>query len=190
MGTEIYETPFDFLAPSFSFDATVERGGSHRVTPSSRKIEGLGNISDSAATEASTWFVSGKVSATSLDPLTLQLQTLANAQKKLEELVKKKAIVLVVSGDFLEEFCLITSAEPRQGADDGNSMGASLQFQEMRTTKPQNVQIPASRLRRKVKRKAAAPAKGGATKPTTVTAPDRRGTMLKAGEAAHGRRIG
>lgn len=188
MSTAIYERPFDLFAPAFEYDGVLSRGSSHRVTPTSRKLEGEGSISDAAATEASTWNIGGTVTATSLDPVTLEPQRLANVEQKLKELVHKKQIVLVQSGDLYNFFALIASATPAQSAEDGESLRVDLQLQEMRVTAPKTTQIPPSRLRRKAKRKASTPAKGGAGKPKTST--DNRGAVLKAAEKLKGGRIG
>jgi len=189
MSTEIYEAPFDLFAPSYSFDALLERGGNFRVTPTSRKIEGEGNISDHLASEPSGWTLRGKVSANQLDPNTLQVQPLSAPFDKLEELVKKKAIVLVLSGDAIARYLAIVQGNVTQSNEDGNAVNADIQLQEMRTTAPKTVQIPPSRMRRKARRKATKPAKGGAAKPRPAST-DNRGNMLKTGEGLAGRRIG
>jgi hypothetical protein len=187
VSTEIYEAPFNLFAPAFEFGVLLNRGSNHRVTPTSRKIEGEGSITDNAATEPSTWTLSGAVSASAIDPVTFEEQTLANAEQKLKELVAKKAIVLIQSGDVYNEFALITSAAPSQSVEDGDSLKVDITLQEMRVTAAKTTQIPPSRMRRKVKRKAAAPAQGGAGKPKPTK--DNRGVALKGLEKAKGSRF-
>lgn len=187
MSTEIYEAPFNLFAPAFSFSALSQRSAKHAVTTSGKKIEGEGEIKDRVATTPSEWTLQGRVKANELDPATLQAQPLANAQKRLEELIKKKAIVLILSGDVFNEYALLTSVEPSQSTADGDTLVVSLTFQEMRITQLGTTQIPPSRMRRKVKRKAAAPAKGGASKPRTST--DNRGNALKGVEYVKGSRF-
>lgn len=162
MPTEIFEVD-NPLAVAFACDADLNWGEVQEFPTTTRKVEGKGDISDFIASKPLVCTLDGKVTAMAIDPAPANPQKMVNEKSKLQELAKKRQVVLVL-GELFNGYLGMTRVEIAKGADDGKSFNAKITFQEIETTSTGTAQVPASRLRPKVKRKAATGKKGGAAK--------------------------
>jgi hypothetical protein len=175
MSTSIYENPADLLAPSWETDADLNWVETDTYQPTKRKVEGIGTISDFIASMPREAELEGILTAATLDPVTLQPQRLVDLKNKIQALAAKKQVVLVINPDY-EGYLAITKVQPKKSAEDGHSLKVSISFQEIERTITATAQVPASKLKPKVKRRAASGAKGGAAKGRAPTPRERTKT--------------
>lgn len=174
MPTELFETN-NPLAVAFACDADLNWSEVKEYPTTTRKVEGKGEISDFISSKPLIATLDGKVTAMTIEPAIPSPQKLVNVKSALQELGDKRQIVLVL-GELFNGYLGITRVEIAKGADDGHSFNAKLTFMKIEQTTSATAQVPASRLRSKVKRKAATGKKGGAAKGSK---PDDRGTYTK-----------
>lgn len=167
MPTEIYPAD-DVLAIGFQFDADLQSTNSLPFQVTNRKVESRGNIAEHIASQPETHTVTGMVTAMTIAPALPDAEKLANSKKKLKELAQKKQIVVVLSDSFDGEM-VISRLAISDSADMGRAFRATVGFTLIETTTVGTAEVPASRLRRKVRRKAAPAKKGGATKGSQPT---------------------
>ena len=167
MPTAIYEGG-NIFAPAFAFDADLQWGETLGYQVTKRKVEGKGEISDYIASDPEIARVTGKVTAMTVEPALPESEKLVSAKERLKQLAQKKSIVLVLS-ELTAQYLAINRVEFSKGVADGYSFQATIGFIEIETTTVATTQIPASRLRAKVKRRAATGKKGGAAKGSTPT---------------------
>jgi hypothetical protein len=177
MPAEIYEVD-NPLAVAFSCDADLNWGEVREYPTTTRKVEGKGEIADFIARKPLLCTLDGKVTAMTIAPAPASPQKLVNEKSKLQALGDKRQIVLVV-GELFNGYLGITRVEIAKGADDGKSFNAKITFTEIETTETGTAQVPASKLRSKVKRKAATGKRGGAAKGSK---PDNRSPGTKLGD--------
>jgi hypothetical protein len=173
MPTEIYPAD-DILATGFQFDADLQSTNVLPFQVTSRKVESRGNIAEHIASLPETHNVTGMVTAMNMPPAVPDPEKLANSKKKLKELAAKRQIVIVLSDSYDGELA-ISRVEITDGADMGRAFKATLGFTLIETTTVGTAEVPASRLRSKVKRKAAPAKKGGAAKGSQPTPKARTG---------------
>lgn len=162
MPTEIFEVD-NPLAVAFAFDADLNWTETHEYETTDRKVEGKGSIADFIASKPLQATVEGKVTAMNIEPAIPTPQKLVNTRDALEQLIAKKQIVLVLN-DLFAGYMGMTRAEIIKSVDGGQSITARIGFKRIEQTIAATAQVPASKLRAKVKRKAAAGKKGGAAK--------------------------
>lgn len=162
MPTEIYPAD-DVLATGFKFDADLQSSNQLPFQVTNRKVEDRGNIAEHIASQPEVYSVTGMVTAMIMPPETPDPEKLANARKKLKELAKRRQIVVVLSDSFDGELA-ISRVEISDDAKMGRAFKATVGFTEILIAEVGTANVPASRLRRKVKRKAAPAKKGGAAK--------------------------
>jgi len=173
MPTEIYPAD-DAFAPGFAFDADLQFGSTFAYQASQRKVEGRGTISEHIASQPKKYTITGIVTAMTVPPATPEAEKLTNAKKRLEEMADKRQIVLVLSDSF-SGYLAIERAEVIESVDLGKAIRATVNFTEIVTTTVGTAVIPKSRLRKKVKKKAAPAKKGGAAKGSQPTGKSRTG---------------
>jgi hypothetical protein len=161
MPTEIFEVD-NPLAVAFACDADLSWGEVSEYPTTTRKVEGKGDISDFISSKPLIATLDGKVTAMTIDPAPPSPQKLANSKAALQELADKRQIVLVI-GELFNGYLGITRVEIAKGVDDGYSYNAKITFQRIEQTTTGTAQVPASKLRSKVKRKGTGK-KGGAAK--------------------------
>jgi hypothetical protein len=179
MPTEIFEVN-NPLAVAFACDADLNWGEVLEFPTTTRKVEGKGDISDFIASKPLIATLDGKVTAMTIEPALPSPQKLVNEKSKLQELGKKRQIVLVI-GELFNGYLGMTRVEVLKGAEDGKSFNAKITFQEIETTTTGTAQVPASQLRSKVKRKGGPSKKGGAAKGSAP--PDNRTVAAKLQDA-------
>lgn len=160
MPTEIFEVN-NPLAVAFACDADLNWGEVLEFPTATRKVEGKGEISDFIASKPLICTLDGKVTAMTIAPALPSPQKLVNEKSKLQELAKKRQIVLVL-GELFDGYLGMTRVEISKGADDGKAFNAKITFTEIETTVTGTAQVPASKLRSKVKRKGPGKRGGGA----------------------------
>jgi len=170
MPTELYED--GKFEPSFKFDADLQWTDTFGFQVTKRRVEGKGNISDFITDDPEVATVDGKVTAMTVPPDLPEPEKLAGARSRLIQLAKKMQPVLVLT-ELDAAYLVISRVELAKGVDDGHSLRAKVGFAEIETTTVGTVQIPASRLRAKVKRRAATGKKGGAAKGSQPSAKDK-----------------
>lgn len=170
MPTEIYED--NAFKPSFKFDADLQATETAEYQTTERKVEGKGTISDYIASKPDRYSVEGIVTAMTVDPDLPEAEKLVNAKNRLKQLAAQKKIVLVLT-ELDAVYLAINRVEISKGVSDGHSFKARVGFIEIETTTVGTAQIPASRLRTKVKRRAATGKKGGAAKPSAPKGKDK-----------------
>ena len=162
MPTEIFETN-NPLAVAFACDADLNWGEVLEFPTTTRKVERKGDVADFIASKPLIATLDGKVTAMTIAPALPSPQKLVNEKSALQALARKRQVVLVI-GELFNGYLGITRVEIAKGADDGKSFNAKITFKEIETTTTGTAQVPASKLRGKVKRKAATGKKGGAAK--------------------------
>jgi hypothetical protein len=176
MATEFYEIDKPFVV-AFALDADLNFAEVDAYQTTKRKVEGQGNIADHIASEPLTATVEGLVTAMNLDPLSAAGggEKLVTARDTIKALAAKKQPLLVIN-DLFAEYMAITRVEGVQSADGGKALRLRIALGQIEQTTVGTAQVPASRLRAKVKRRAAAGKKGGAAKGSK---PDNRTLTLK-----------
>ncbi len=176
MPTEIFEVG-NPLAVAFSCDADLNWGEVLEFPTTTRKVEGKGDIADFISSKPLIATLDGKVTAMTISPALPSPQKLVNEKSKLQELGKKRQVVLVI-GELFNGYLGMTRVEISKGADDGKSFDAKVTFIEIETTTTGTANVPASKLRTKVKRKGSSGKKGGAAKGSKPVDDRRLGTKL------------
>lgn len=161
MPTEIYEID-NPLAVAFACDADLNWSEVAEYPTTSRKVEGQGAINDFISSKPLIATLEGKITAMTIAPAAASPQKLVNEKSKLQALADKRQIVLVL-GELFSGYLGITRVEISKGTDNGYSFDAKMTFTRIQQTTTGTAQIPASRLRAKVKRKGPGK-KGGAAK--------------------------
>ena len=176
MPTEIFEAN-NPLAVAFACDVDLNWGNVLEFPTTTRKVEGKGDIADFISSKPEIATLDGKVTAMTIEPALPSPQKLANEVSRLKELAQKKQIVLVL-GELFNGYLGITRVEIGKAADDGYSFNAKITFIEIETTTTGTADVPASKLRSKVKRKGGKGKKGGAAKGSKPVDTRRLGTKL------------
>jgi hypothetical protein len=171
MPTEIYEVDKPFVV-AFAVDADLNWGEVWQKEVTKRKIEGSGTVSDFIADTPDTASLEGIVTAMSTNPLVPEVNKLATKRDELKQLIDKNQVVLVLNDTFAG-YMAMTRAEPTKTVDGGQALRVNLTFEKLELVTTGTTQVPASRLRAKVKRKAAAGKKGGASKGSQPSTKDR-----------------
>ncbi len=174
MPTELFEVN-NPLAVAFACDVDLNWGNILEFPTTTRKVEGKGSITDFISSKPEIATLDGKITAMAIEPAIPSPQKLVNEVSRLKELARKRQIVLVI-GELFNGYLAITRVEIGKSADDGKSFNAKITFTEIETTTAGTAQVPASRLRSKVKRKGGSGKKGGAAKGSK---PDNRTLALK-----------
>lgn len=169
MPTEIFEAN-NPLAVAFACDADLNWGNVLEFPTTTRKVEGKGDTADFISSKPELATLDGVVTAMTIEPAIPSPQKLANEVSRLKELAKKRQIVLVI-GELFNGYLGITRVEIGKAVDDGHSFNAKITFTEIETTTTGTAQVPASKLKSKVKRKAAAGKRGGAAKGSKPATP-------------------
>ncbi len=154
------------IAPVFEFDATTGEEDTLEIDWTDAPVENKGDLAEHGWTKPQTLIVTGLKSAMNLQALQLgsNIDTLMGAYEALKLLAKQKQQVTVV-GRFVETR-VITRVSGKVDVAIGEALDITVELQEVELPIPSTVQIPASRLRRKVRRRG--PGKtGGATAPLT-----------------------
>lgn len=162
MPTELYEGE-NVFAPAFAFDADLQWAEVSEFEVTDRKVEAKGSIADYIASKPHTATVEGKVTAMTVEPAPPDPQKLVSARDRLVELGDKRAIVLVLS-EMFAGYMAIQRVEISKGVDDGGSFTARIALKKIETTTTATAQVPASRLRPKVKRRKGPGKRGGAAR--------------------------
>ncbi len=184
MPTEIFEGE-NIFAPAFKLDADLVWTEVDEFELPARKIESKGTVNDYIAQGKPLQAnVEGIVTAMTVDPDLPEADKLNNAKDRLQVLARKREIVLVLS-ELYAGYLGISRVEIVKGVDDGHSLQARIAFGLIETTVTATAQIPASKLRAKVKRVAATGKKGGAAKPSTPTDAS-KSVLLKVADKATG----
>jgi hypothetical protein len=161
MPTEIFEIDKPFVV-AFTVDADLKWSETIQKEVTKRKIEKQGTISDFIADTPDTASLDGLVTAMSTNPLVPTINKLPNSRDSLKQLIDKNQVVLVLNDTFAG-YMAITRADIGTAVDEGIALRVSLRFQEMTLVTTGTTQVPASKLRSKVKRKKGGK-KGGASK--------------------------
>jgi hypothetical protein len=171
MPTEFFEVDNPFVV-AFAVDADLKFGETWQKEVTKRKIENSGTVSDFIADTPDTASLDGLVTAMAVNPLVPAVNKLTTKRDELKQLIDKNQVVLVLNDRFAD-YMAITRADVSESADEGKALRVSLALQKMELVTTGTTQVPASRLRSKVKRKAAAGKKGGAAKGSQPTTDDR-----------------
>ncbi len=151
MATEFFEIDKPFVV-AFALDADITWGEVNPFETTKRKVEGKGSISDFVASLPKNATVQGVITAMNLNPLVPTTQKLVSARDALEQLADKMQPVLVVNGLYAGEL-VITRTEVSKSADGGEAINANISLERIETTTVGTANVPASRLRSKIKRK-------------------------------------
>jgi hypothetical protein len=162
MATEFYNADDPFNV-AFAVDADLVWGETQPFQITKRKVEGSGSIADFIASLPRTANVEGRITAMNLPGATPDPQKLSNARDALQALADKCQPVLVLSGIYAG-YLGIERTEVNISVDGGKALTARVNLTRIETTEVGTANVPASKLRAKVKRKAAAGKKGGAAK--------------------------
>ncbi len=102
-----------------------------------------------------------------VDPALPQPQKLVNLKDDLLQLADKRQPVLVLS-ELFDGYLGIANVQIIKGIEDGHSIRAQIQFQNIETTQTATAQVPAGKLKPKVRRRKGGKKGGGAkgSKPT------------------------
>lgn len=168
MSTSFHENPVNILAPVWETDADLNWSETDKYTATKRKVEGQGDISPYIASTPREAKLDGIVTATTLDPVTLQPQRLVDSKAKIQALAAKRQPVLVINPMF-SGWMAITEVTPSKSAADGQKLKVSISLIEIQTTTAAMAQAPAAKLKPKVKKRAATGKKGGAAKGAAPT---------------------
>jgi len=165
MATELYrpDSPFD---PVFSVDADLVWTDTLAYQVSKRAVEGVGEIADFIAATPRRASLEGTITAMTLAGASVQPQKLTAARDALEQLADQRQPVLVVS-NLYTGYLAIERAEVTQSADGGMAIVVRISFVQIKTTETGTAQVPASKLRAKVKRRGATGKKGGSPQGAT-----------------------
>jgi len=162
MPTTLYADLTSLYTPAFEFDADLNWGETFSYEATKRKIEGIGEAADYIAAKGKTATLSGRVTATQLDPLNFKPQKLSGGRDALEQLCDKRGLVLVVN-DMYCGMLAIVEGEVTKGVEDGYSFRASLKFERLVFTNAATTAIPAAALKKAMTaKKAGAQAKRAA----------------------------
>jgi hypothetical protein len=185
MPTELFD-PQNVFNVAFKVDADINWGEVHAFETTNRKVEGKGTIADFIASRPMTATLEGVVTAMAVGDTPASPQKLVNARDDLIQLANKKQPVLVLNDQFAG-YLAITSAEPSVSVDRGKALGVRIAFKQIETTTTATAQVPASKLKAKIKRVGGAGKKGGAAKGSTPSEADK--SLLARGDDRTGRRI-
>jgi hypothetical protein len=174
MPTELYEVDRPFVV-AFAVDADLTWGETNAFQVTRRKVEGSGTIADFVASLPKSASLDGRITAMAVGDALPDPAKLSNARDALNELADKRQPVLVLNNLFAG-YMAIERAEVSLSADGGKAIMVRINLTRIDTTTVGTAQVPASKLRSKVKRKAAAGKKGGAAKGSD---PDNRTLSLK-----------
>ncbi len=150
---------------AWEFDGDLRWRENHRWTPTKKRVEGRGKVSDYVAEEPWEGTVTGVVSATQIDPNTLESNPqrqnrLQSARDTLIGIGRKRERVEISSARYTGPV-VITGVSIEETAEGGKKLDITISFQEVEGTTPQTATIDASRLRKKVKKRVGAPKGGG-----------------------------
>lgn len=176
MATEFYEVNKPFVV-AFSVDADLNWGEINPFQITKRKVEGSGSIADFIASLPKTANVEGVVTAMNLPGATPDPQKLTNARDALNEIADKRQPVLVLS-NLYAGYMGIERTEVSQSVDGGKAITVRISLTRIETTTVGTAEVPASRLRAKVKKKGGKGKKGGAAKGS-----EPRSTLAKTDDA-------
>ena len=137
--------------PTFKLDATLEERRSDGYAPTQKPIEDGAQVSDYVITQPKKYHANGIVTATVFGKA-LDRQRVENAYDAVVKLADSKTIVTVVFGWWVFD-AVISNVEATHNRDIGEALAVSIDFQEIVQFKPETVQIPASKLKSKVKRR-------------------------------------
>lgn len=181
--------------PIFQFDIAETEKKSYKFTPTKRAVEDKGNVNDHVYREPFTISSEGLVAWTPVSPRNWQpvpstsKEVMIDAQNALEELAEKRQLVTLSCSLFTGNVA-ITSLDFSRSTSDGWATRVNIGFAEIEIAKTLTTNVDPSRLRPKVKKKAAA-------KPGTKAAPNgvpdpKRLKLIEGGgklfEATYGRR--
>lgn len=162
MATEFYQVDKPFVV-AFAVDADLNWGEVNPFQITKRKVEGSGTIADFIASLPKTASVEGMVTAMNLPGAVTDPQKMTNARDALQELADKRQPVLVLSNLFAG-YMGIERTEVSLSADGGKAITVRVNLTKIETTTVGTTEVPASKLRSKVKKKGGAGKKGGAAK--------------------------
>jgi hypothetical protein len=175
MPTEIFD-PENIFEVAFRFDADMQWTNTLGFEVTKRKVEQKGTIADYIASLPETATVEGKVTAMTVSPALADPQKLVNTSDGLKALAAKKQIVLVLS-EIYEGFMAITNIDITKSVEDGHAITCRIGLTRIEQTTAATTQVPASKLRNKVKRKGAPGKKGGAAKGSKPSGPDKTAAL-------------
>jgi hypothetical protein len=193
MPISIYTTNKDF--PEFQFDISDSVKKSRKYTPTRRAVEDKGNVNDHVYREPFTLSSEGLVAWTPVTPRDWQpvpstsKEVMIDAQNALEELAEKRQLVTMASELFTGQVA-ITSLDFSRSTADGWATRVSISFAEIEIAQTLTTTVDPSRLRPKVKRKAA-PKPGQKAAPSGIPDADKLKFLGKGGvlfENTYGRR--
>ncbi len=179
MPTELFEGQ-NIFAPAFRFDADMNWTNTLGFKVTKRKVEAKGTIADYIASLPETASVEGIVTAMTVSPALPDPQKLVNASDGIKALAAKKQIVLVLA-EIYEGYMAITQVVIGKSVEDGKAVMVKLALSRIEQTTAATTQVPASKLRSKVKRKGGTGKKGGAAKGSKPKAAD-KSTVLQLGQ--------
>lgn len=159
MPTEIFEATNPF-APAFALDADSSWSEIIPFEATNKKVEGKGTVADFIAARPRQATIEGIVTAMTVAPALPDPQKLVNASDRLKQLAEKKQLVLVLS-ELFAGYMAIERVEISKAVGDGHSFKARITFKRIELTTVGTAQVPASKLKSKVKRRAATGKKGG-----------------------------
>jgi hypothetical protein len=159
MPTELYEAT-NVFAPAFAFDADSQWTKIIPFETTNKRVEGKGTVADFIASRPKQATIEGLVTAMTIAPALPDPQKLVNMSDRLEQLADKQQLVLVLS-ELFAGYMAIDRAEISKGTEDGYSFRARITLKRIELTTVGTAQVPASKLKAKVKRRGASGKKGG-----------------------------
>lgn len=158
MAVSIYTGAPEF--PIFEFDISTSVKKSKKWTPTKRPVEDKGNVNDHVYREPFTISSDGLVAWTPVTPriwqpvLSTNKEVMIDAQNALEELAEKGQLV-TLSCDIFTGQVVITGIDTTRTTSDGWASRIGISFAEIEIAKTLTTTVDPSRLRPKVKKKAA-----------------------------------
>jgi hypothetical protein len=146
--------------PDFEFDATLNVSKNRTYTATKRAIENRGDVADHVYRQPFTVSTDGFVAITPISPRRYRIiptndpSVLAVMRSQLEELAEQRQLVTLVS-DLYAGKVVITSLSFSNSVEDGYSLMTNISFSEIEIAKLETTVVSASRLRPKVKKRAA-----------------------------------
>lgn len=154
----------------FEWDCEQRESREGTYTWTEREVESGAPIVNHGVKRPEKWTLEGLITATPLFPGGIDFQRVMDADSVIRELADALQPVSFVSGWYVGEGA-ITRIRSTAGTGDPLMLNLAADFKEIRVVSPATTQIPASRLKPKVRRRATPtpPAAGGASTGTPPT---------------------
>jgi len=179
MGTMVYLYTTSSVAPDFELDVVLSEKRTDSYTVTKYPIESGAKITDHVEEGGRKWSLEGTIHAMLPSDPTKIPGRLSSIKDALDSLAARKDAVTMVSG-YDTRKVVIASWSYSHGASHGDSLGVTLELEEVLTAGYAFTQIPPGRLKPKqARRSSPAAAKGGAVSPKA--APTKSSSKLRAG---------